>query len=31
MAKANKQEKAFQLFNLPFYLVNQIERIVNET
>ena len=31
VAKANKQEKAFRLINLPFYMVNQIERIVNET
>jgi predicted AAA+ superfamily ATPase len=31
VAKANKQEKAFRLINLPFYLVNQIERMVNET
>ena len=29
-AKINKQEKAFRLINLPFYLVNQIERIVSE-
>ena len=29
-AKINKQEKAFRLLNLPFYLVNQIERIVSE-
>jgi len=30
VAKANKQEKAFRLINLPFYMVNQIERLINE-
>ncbi len=29
-AKMNRQEKAFQLINLPFYMNNQIERIVHE-
>ncbi len=29
-AKINRQEKAFQLINLPFYMINQIERIVHE-
>jgi len=29
-AKMNRQEKAFRLLNIPFYLVNQIERIANE-
>jgi len=30
-AKINRQEKRFRLINIPFYLVNQIERIVNES
>jgi len=29
-AKMNRQEKAFQLINLPFYMINRIERIVHE-
>jgi predicted AAA+ superfamily ATPase len=29
-AKMNKEERAFRLINIPFYLVNQLERIVNE-
>ena len=29
--KMNRQKKAFRLIYLPFYLVNQIERIVSET
>jgi len=30
VAKVNKKEKAFRLINIPFYLVNQLERIVND-
>jgi len=30
-AKANMEQKAFRLINIPFYLVNQLERIVNDT
>jgi len=25
------EQKAFRLINIPFYLVNQLERIVNDT
>jgi len=30
-AKVNMQQKPFRLINIPFYMVNQIERIVNDT
>ncbi len=30
VAKMNLQKKSFQLINIPFYMVNQIERMVNE-